>query len=86
MGVFAQVILPISAKTKHPEYLPTNKLRETRYMPANFPLHSYMNIYGNKVAFFSIQDDEVHSLIIESPTIKESLLQFFLFSWEVLGK
>ena len=85
LGVFAQVLLPESAKSVQPEYLPSNSMRETRYMPANFPLKSFINIYGSKVAFFSLHNNEIHSLIIESAAIKDSMLQFFLFTWEMLG-
>lgn len=82
MGVFTKLILPQGAK----DYLETNDLREVRYLPEDFPFDSSVTIYGNKIAFFYVQKEDSYCVILESRSITEMFKQFFLFSWEMLGK
>lgn len=81
LGVFTKLILSEKAK----DYLLTNKLREVRALPKQFPFSVSVTIYGNKVAFFSLEEADPYCVIVESASITEMFRQFFLFSWEILG-
>lgn len=82
LGVFTKLILPYNAR----DYLRTNTLREVRYLPGKFPFACSVTMYGNKAAFFSFQKDESYCIIIESEAVIKMFLQFFLFTWEMLGE
>ncbi|MFA6158530.1 MAG: helix-turn-helix domain-containing protein [Candidatus Paceibacterota bacterium] len=82
IGVFTKLILSHDARG----YLFSNELREVRYLPEKFPFDCSVTIYGNKMAFFSLRDDDAYCVIIESRSIADMLSKFFLFSWEMLGK
>ncbi len=64
----------------------TNSYRETRLLPSNSPIQGTIDIYANKIAFFSTKDKEVYSIIIESNSISEVMRQFFLSTWQLLGE
>jgi sugar-specific transcriptional regulator TrmB len=82
LGVFTRMILPHDAN----DYLQSNELREVRFLPEKFPFRCSVSIYGNKMAFFSLQEEDFYCVIIESTAIAEMLRQFFFFTWEMLGK
>ena len=82
IGVYTKLILPWSAQN----YLKTNELREVRYLPEKFPFACSITIYANKIAFFSLQNNEPYCVILESASISEMFLRFFQFSWEMLKK
>ncbi len=82
LGVFTKLILPHSAQ----DYLDSNALREVRYLPARFPFTCSVDIYANKIVFFSISETDPYCVILESQAIAEMFRQFFLFSWEMLGR
>ncbi len=86
IGVRAHVILTERSRNANPEYLPDNELRDRRYIKGDVTLPAFMYIYGNKVAFFSFKNERYHSIIIESRTIKETVLQLFMFVWDTIGK
>jgi sugar-specific transcriptional regulator TrmB len=80
LGVFTKLILPSTASN----YLKTNELREVRYLPEKFPFTTSVTMYGNKMAFFSLEGDDPYCVIVESASITGLFSQFFLFSWETL--
>jgi sugar-specific transcriptional regulator TrmB len=82
LGVFTKLILPYNGR----DYLKSNELREVRILPEKFPFTTSVTIYANKIAFFSLQEDNHYCVILESKSITEMFKQFFLFSWEMLGK
>lgn len=84
MKVYAHLIIPDSMRHRQEYY--SGYFRETRFLPQNFPFQCSVDIYGNKLGFFSFKDGEIYSVIIESPTISDMFKQFFLFTWEMLGK
>ncbi len=84
MGVYTKLIVPYNKIT--PEYAKSNSHRETRSMPEMMPLECCMDIYGNKIAFFSFKNDELYSVIIESETMVMMFRQFFGFMWNMLGE
>lgn len=81
-GVFTKLILPSTSQS----YLKTNELREVRYLPEKFPFTSSVTMYGNKLAFFSLEGDEPYCVIVESASIAGLFVQFFLFTWEMLER
>ena len=58
-------------------------LREAKYLPADFSFRATMNIYGSKIAFFALKEDELFSVIIDSAVLANMLEQFFGFAWEM---
>jgi len=82
LGVFTKMILPHAAR----QYLPSNALREVRVLPEAFPFEVSVTIYADKCAFFSARESDPYCVIIESASITEMVRQFFLFSWEMLGR
>lgn len=82
LGVFTKLILPYNGRN----YLKSNELREVRILPEKFPFTTSVTIYGDKIAFFSLQEDNPYCVILESKSITEMFKQFFSFSWEMLGK
>lgn len=61
-----------------------NDFRETRILSGQFPIDGSMIIYKNKIAFFSVKDSEMYSVIIDSDTFSNIVRQLFLFSWSNL--
>ncbi len=82
LGVFTKMIIPDTARSQTQYY--TGSYREARFLPGKFAFEVSMDIYGDKIAFFSIKGGNVYSVIIESPTISKMFLQFFRFTWESL--
>ena len=80
LGVFTKLILPSNAHG----YLSSNKLREVKYLSKKFPFASSVTIYGNKLAFFSLENDEPYCVLLESAPITNMFTQFFLFAWVTL--
>lgn len=80
LGVHTKLILPFHAQ----DYLPSNELREVRFLPENFPFSCSVTIYGSKMAFFSLQGEDSYCVVLESVSITEMFKQFFLFSWTML--
>jgi hypothetical protein len=83
LGVFSYVI----TKETNPSTdstLVKNRLRETRVMPMGLMGNGTIDIYGNKVAFFSLKDGQIYSIILESPSIAEFLRNFFISTWGLL--
>jgi sugar-specific transcriptional regulator TrmB len=64
----------------------SDKHRETRLMPSDSPIRGTIDIYAHKIAFFSIKEDKLYSIIIDSPEISEVLRQFFISTWQLLGE
>lgn len=80
LGVFTKLILPANAS----DYLKSNKLREVRYLDKKFPFTCSVTIYGDRIAFFSLEENEPYCLIVQSKAVNVMFTQFFLFSWEIL--
>lgn len=84
LGVFTKLIIPHSMHHRTEFY--SGHYRETRFLPPNFPFNCTMQIYGDKTCFHSFNDGELYAMIVESPSITAMFKQFFLFTWEMLGK
>jgi len=59
--------------------------RETRYLPENYLFEGSLYLHGNKIAFFSLSDKEIYSVLIESPTIASMIRGFFLCLWDMMA-
>ncbi len=83
-GIYTQLIIGEDVRS---ETIPlhSNVMRETRFLPSKYPIECSVDIYGNKLAFFSFKNSELYSVIVESPTIANLFRQFFLFTWEMLA-
>lgn len=85
-GVFVKVITP-----KNEAHIKTRNddkkfMRETRFFSAGItPIEIEMNIYGNKVALFSYQKEEMFAVILESKAIANSFRSIFEFCWKFAG-
>lgn len=85
--IHAQLILPYEAKKDKKNFIEEENvkvLREVRFLPAGMQYNCSVNIYGNKVAFFSLKKSETSAVILESHTISDMFKQFFVFNWEIL--
>jgi sugar-specific transcriptional regulator TrmB len=80
LGIRSKLILPEKERADH--IFEPNTLRETRFLPDRFPYEATIEIYGKKIAVFSLKDGEMYSIIIESRPAVEIVTQFFLFAWE----
>ncbi len=85
LGVFSYLITSES-KVLNDFIMLNNHFRETRLLPSTSPIKGTIDIYGNKIAFFSLKDKQIYSIILESPTIAEMLRQFFVSTWQLLEK
>ncbi|MBI5222004.1 MAG: TrmB family transcriptional regulator [Candidatus Magasanikbacteria bacterium] len=86
MGVSARIL--VRADAKQSKYFSNNRadLREVAYLPPNYAYNGTMNIFGKKIALFSLKEDELNSIIIDSPVITEMFQQFFDLTWLLLSK
>jgi sugar-specific transcriptional regulator TrmB len=62
----------------------SDDFRETREMPDKNPVGGSLDIIGNNVYFFSFKEDEIYSIIIESPIVAGMLTQLFKYIWSTL--
>jgi len=81
LGISVQIILPDIESARS---LDNKELRIQKYLPKKHPYQSTVDIYGDKIAFFSLKKKEVNSIILESPTLAEMFRSFFLTMWELL--
>ncbi len=85
MNVTTKLIINETENKDILKYFPSNSLRETCFLPKAFPFDCTIDIYGNKIAFFSLKEDQLYAVIVESPTITNMFRQFFLFTWEMIN-
>lgn len=82
LGVTTKMILPESSRDRKAFYEGHN--RQVKFMPEPYLFQCAMDIYGNKIVFFSLREGMTYSVILESPTIAEAFLKFFLFAFDHL--
>ncbi len=58
--------------------------RESRLMPSKFNFDGSLYVFRDKVALFSLTDNETYSVIIESKTLAHMIKNFFMCTWELL--
>ena len=69
-----------------PKEYNNDNLRETRYIPIEVAFEGTLIIYGKKTALFSHRDNEVYSMIVDSPAITEMFRSIFMCLWNSLAK
>jgi len=84
MGVATKMIVPESAKNRTVFYEGHN--RQVRFMPEPYLFQCSMDIYANKIVYFVLKEGVTYSIILESPTIADAFLRFFLFTFDHLSK
>lgn len=67
------------------EYL-SDSHRDTRFLPIELPFEGTLIIYGKKTALFSHRENEVYSMIVDSPAITEMFDSIFMCLWSLLAK
>lgn len=82
LGVSTKMILPESSRERKVFYEGHN--RQVRFMPEPYLFQCAMDVYGNKIVFFSLREGMNYSVILESPTIADAFLKFFLFAFDHL--
>ncbi|WKZ24920.1 MAG: helix-turn-helix domain-containing protein [Patescibacteria group bacterium] len=80
LKIKSRLILPESERKKH--IFEQNEWREVRYLPDTFGFKAMIEIYANKIAVFNLKEGEIYSIVIESESIVQTFIQFFMFSWE----
>jgi len=81
MGVMAKTLLRHDAKVDKNFQKNNQDLREVKYLPAEFQFKGTINIYEDKIALFSLQENKLNSIIIDSPIFFEMLKNIFNFTW-----
>jgi len=84
IDIFTQLIVP--SNTPMNKSYASNELRETRVLPAEFSFAGSFDICGSLVALFSFKDNEVYSIVIDSPTVSDMLTKMFQYIWMTLEK
>lgn len=82
LGVSTKMILPESSRDRKVFYEGHN--RQVKFMPEPYLFACAMSIYGNKIVFFALREGTAYSIILESPTIANAFLKFFLFAFDHL--
>lgn len=81
-GNFAYVLAPKSKTNIEARKDDKKHLREARFAPKDeLPLETGINIYGNKISFFSYDPDDMFGVILESEAFANSLRAVFDFCW-----
>ncbi len=80
--IFSKTLVPIKDKNNS-VIVSTNEkeMRETRYLPKDFNLETTLGVYGDKVAFFSSQKDNI-GFIIKSQEFSNTMKAFFENLWD----
>ena len=52
-----------------------------RLLPASFPLFNDINIFGDKVAFFSFQKRSI-AIVVENPEVSQSVKTLYEWAWK----
>lgn len=83
-GIFAEVITPDNPTNRAYREQDEQRLRETKFFDQKiFPLEVEINIYGNKVAFFSYKKEEMFGAIFESSAMASSMKAIFDLCWKL---
>ena len=84
LKIHLKLIAPNVAKHPDLEHYQPDEWREIRYLPENFPFQGSMIMGGSMAVCFSLKDNEVHTIVLESESIVNMFIQFFLYTWDTL--
>ena len=81
-GNFAYVLSPKNELNTKARKDDKKYLRAARFAPANmFAIETGINIYGDKISFFSYEPNDMFGVILESKAFAKSLREIFDFCW-----
>ncbi len=82
LGIFAHVITPKTPENEAFRKRDKTSLRETRFTKLTKKgVEIELNLYGNKVAFFSFRSEEAFAVILESSGISNTMRAIFDLCW-----
>lgn len=84
LDIHASVIVPGIMEDKIPKIYEPDEFRETRFLPKEFPFKGTLMIAGDRIAIFTIKEDMIFAVTIDSKTISELITQLFLFTWSMI--
>lgn len=76
---FAKLIL----NSNH-RYTQSGPHQEVRYLDQKYMVSGDMTIYGDKIAIFTVSENKITSLIIESLSIQNMILGMFKYMWDTI--
>ncbi|MES2215992.1 MAG: helix-turn-helix domain-containing protein [Patescibacteria group bacterium] len=85
-NLHTKMIAPDLASTPLSKEYASDSHRETRYLTTPLAFEGTLIVYGKKTALFSHKDNEVYSIIVDSPAITEMFEGIFLCLWDLLPK
>ncbi|MEI8061942.1 MAG: helix-turn-helix domain-containing protein [bacterium] len=86
LGIKLKLIAPNSAKVSDHHHYKTDDFRHVRYLPEKFPFEGSMIMGESMAVCFSLKDDELHTIVLESESIVKMFTQFFLYIWDSLAE
>jgi sugar-specific transcriptional regulator TrmB len=86
MGVKLKLLAPSSGKDPNYKHYQTDMWREVRYLPEKFTFEGTMIMGGSMAVCFSLKDNQLHTIVIESESVVNMFIQFFLYTWDSLGE
>ncbi len=85
--IYAYVAMPETKENKTYKSLDKKSNRETRFITQDIvPAEIEMNIYGNKIAFFSHKSGEQFGIVLESQAISKAAKAMWDICWTVAEK
>lgn len=85
-NIRSKILVSETYRDKSPKEFESDSHRETRFIPVELPFEGSIIIYGNKTALFSHRDNEVYSMIVDSPAITEMIDSIFTCLWTSLAR
>lgn len=86
MKIKLKLIAPNFSQDPSHRHYQTDEWRDVRYLPKKFPFDGTMIMGGSMAVCFSLKDNELHTIVLESESIVGMFIQFFLYTWESLEK
>jgi sugar-specific transcriptional regulator TrmB len=79
--IYARILQEKAGITEELKQIDKSELREIRFLPNDFKINTYFQIYGNKVAILTLRREELVGVIIENKDITEAQKSLFEFLW-----
>lgn len=81
-GLHMRTLIPRSKIAEELRGRDSGELRETRYLPEEFPFKTTLLLYGPKVAIVSLNRKQPTATVIEDRDVHETMRLFFEQLWE----
>ncbi len=86
LNIPSKMLMSEIYRSNKPKEYSNDSHRETRFIPIEMAFEGTLIIYGKKTALFSHRDNEVYSMIVDSPAITEMFSSIFMCLWNSLAK